>query len=701
MKNKLKILVAYHKRSALFSDDILEPIHLGRILAHKENKDGAINEDSFKWMCENMIGDDSGDNISHLNHYFNEFSGIYYAWKNYEKLGNPAFIGFMTYRCFFYMRDFKDGEAYFNFSDFSKYFWSRSDSKKLKEMVDSDKFDIILNMPVKLKESVKEQYQSRIALSEGHIASDIETMENIINSDFPHLSDEFRAYINGSESYFTNMFIMRKNVFFEFCEIVFPILFKYHQSIDYSNRNVFQQRMFISERVAGMAYGVLKRKYSWTHLPVSVVFNTSSLEEIKPAFKDSVAICASVDEFYLPYLFVMIDSLLKNANRDYKYEIYILHTSINVESQNKFLSYFKDLNVCVKFINVATLIGEQKFNNISFYTSNHIKEATYYRFFIPNLFKDFEKILYLDADMLVLSDISTLFFTDLGDNYLAAAKDYGIEYNLKSGNEHFKNYQLKTLEMKNPHNYFQAGCILYDIKKCLEIGFTDICLNALAKIKKPLLHDQDVLNSAFEGKVLNLELNWNYTWNIPIVFPNYSKYLSTSDIAKINEAKNNPYIIHYCDHIKPWNLPHLPKASLWWEYARKTPYYEEILFNQIKSVESQKKCGAIARVKNQLSYKIGAKILQAKSALNAIKLPFAILYLIAQHKIDLARYNSSLRINPTLKQPRLESYADYAEALKAKNHLSYRLGNALLKNPLTFLFKALKIYKDFKRSQKC
>ncbi|KQH56827.1 glycosyl transferase, partial [Campylobacter coli] len=91
---KVKILVGYHKPAVLLKDEILTPIHLGRALATQVSKDGEMSKEDFKWMCENMIGDDTGDNISHLNRYFCELTGIYWAWKNYDKLGNPDYIGF-------------------------------------------------------------------------------------------------------------------------------------------------------------------------------------------------------------------------------------------------------------------------------------------------------------------------------------------------------------------------------------------------------------------------------------------------------------------------------------------------------------------------------------------------------------------------------------------------------------------------------
>ncbi|EAH5218288.1 hypothetical protein D8J68_08795, partial [Campylobacter upsaliensis] len=102
--------------------------------------------------------------------------------------------------------------------------------------------------------------------------------------------------------------------------------------------------------------------------------------------------------------------------------------------------------------------------------------------------------------------------------------------------------------------------------------------------------------------------------------------------------------------------------------------------------------GASDRVKNHLSYKIGMKFLKATNFVNIIKLPFAILSICLKHKKDQAVYNSMIRVNPKLALFPLESYADYNEALRITNYLSYRLGNAFIKHPITFIFRIYGIY---------
>ena len=70
-----KIFVTYKDRHKILKSNIITPIQTGRAIARE--------------VFEEMIGDDTGDNISHLNDKYCEASAMYWAWKNYEKIGNP------------------------------------------------------------------------------------------------------------------------------------------------------------------------------------------------------------------------------------------------------------------------------------------------------------------------------------------------------------------------------------------------------------------------------------------------------------------------------------------------------------------------------------------------------------------------------------------------------------------------------------
>ncbi len=104
--------------------------------------------------------------------------------------------------------------------------------------------------------------------------------------------------------------------------------------------------------------------------------------------------------------------------------------------------------------------------------------------------------------------------------------------------------------------------------------------------------------------------------------------------------------------------------------------------NQLQSKLSfQTKYGtAKSRIQNQLSYKLGqAMIINSKSLLGYLIMPMILLNIIISHKQAQKAYKLKIKKNPNLALPPLESYPDYKEALKEKECLTYKLGEALIK----------------------
>ncbi|WP_186306872.1 glycosyltransferase [Campylobacter coli] len=115
---------------------------------------------------------------------------------------------------------------------------------------------------------------------------------------------------------------------------------------------------------------------------------------------------------------------------------------------------------------------------------------------------------------------------------------------------------------------------------------------------------------------------------------------------------------------------------------------------------------AKSRIQNQLSYKLGqAMIANSKSLLGYIRMPFVLSYIKDKHKQEQKIYQEKIKKDPSLKLPSLESYPDYKEALKEKECLTYKLGEALIKANKTWykggyvklIFEIRKLKKEFGR----
>lgn len=193
---KIKILVAYHKPYKLPKGKIFVPIHVGRSVAYEKSKDGVISESDMQWLLKHMIGDDTGNNISNLNRDFCEMTALYWAWKNYDKLGNPDYIGLMHYRTFL----------------------------NLKKCA----LHKILNTNTIIAPNIDNflNYHNKI------IGPDI---KNINGVKYQNILDMNEKFLHDGFIYYKNIFIMPKKMFFTYCEMIFDILFAKYNSETHHN----------------------------------------------------------------------------------------------------------------------------------------------------------------------------------------------------------------------------------------------------------------------------------------------------------------------------------------------------------------------------------------------------------------------------------------------------------------------------------
>lgn len=168
-----------------------------------------------------MIFDNTGVNISDKNKLLNEMTSIYWMWKNYNKIGNPEYIGHNHYRRFFNLNDITDYENY----------------------------DIIISKPIFSSNSISllQQYGFYHVVDDLYLCIETIKNKNIV------FGENFERYlmISGTNYAPCNMFIMKKHLFFEWCEFLFPILFELESKIILSGRDNYQKRAlcFLTERI--------------------------------------------------------------------------------------------------------------------------------------------------------------------------------------------------------------------------------------------------------------------------------------------------------------------------------------------------------------------------------------------------------------------------------------------------------------------
>lgn len=256
----------------------------------------------------------------------------------------------------------------------------------------------------------------------------------------------------------------------------------------------------------------------------------------------------AVDNGYIPFLGVALSSLIENTSKENKYAIKVLFTSVTEENKARIKKYERE-NISIEFVDLNKQLEEIK---EKLYTRNYFSNTTYYRLFIPELYPEYDKAVYIDSDTVCLSDIAELYNTDMGDNLIAGIPDGVIQ-----AIDIFKDYVERVVGVADYNNYFNAGVIVMNLKELRDYKFEEKFIYMLEKIKFEVAQDQDYLNRLCKGRVKILDYSWN---RMPVMGK--------------TEGKIN--LIHYNLGAKPWYFDNVVYQEYFWEYAKKTEFYNEI-----------------------------------------------------------------------------------------------------------------------------
>ncbi len=263
-----------------------------------------------------------------------------------------------------------------------------------------------------------------------------------------------------------------------------------------------------------------------------------------------IPIFFAVDDGYCPFLAVAIQSLVDNASKENTYHIRVLNTDISEENRNELAKYEKN-NVRISFDDLSRQI-ESTADKL--YTRDYYSKTTYFRLFIPNLYPQYDKALYLDSDIVILDDIADLYNMDMGDALVAAAPDDVIQFN-----EAFRAYAEKVVGVADYHKYFNAGILLMNLRELRRFGLEEKFLFSLERVRFAVAQDQDYLNRLCKGRVKMFGRIWN---RMPIPDPG----IRTEDVK----------LIHYNLTFKPWHFENILYQDFFWRYAGKTKYFDKI-----------------------------------------------------------------------------------------------------------------------------
>lgn len=562
----IKILTAYHRKSELITTDIIKPIQVGTDI------NGVI--------CPQHLHDNTGDNISGKNGMYCELTAQYWAWKNLD----ADYYGFMHYRRYF---AFDCAELLKNELDDVLLPHLTPSALKTLHLTDDElektvaAYDVITAEPYDVKKTgfstVYKQYKAN------HKIKDLDLVLDIISEKHPEFRPSADKYLSSRMLCHANMYIMKKQLFFDYCEWLFDILAEYERRGEYKDYSLYQYRVcgFLAERLWGVYLTWLKENKNLRVLEAPVCFfeNTDENTPVTPAFaENNVPVVLAANDAYVPYLAVALKSLVENTSRERNYDIIVLHADITEENQARLTRELVHAeNISLRFKNVTPVFDE--YVKLDLRVVDQISKETYFRFLIQDIMPDYDKVVYIDSNLIFLADVAELYDTPMGTNLLAAVRDADSAGAFNELYPDYKQYQLEKMKLENPFDYLNAGVLLINLAE-MRKSFTVQEIMKFAASEKWHFLDQDVLNMLCEGRVTFLDMAWNVMmdWKIgtmsrmdAIVHAPHWLYLDYL------HSRNAPKIVHYAGIQKPWKCANCDFAEYFWQYARMTSFYEPLV----------------------------------------------------------------------------------------------------------------------------
>lgn len=416
-------------------------------------------------------------------------------------------------------------------------------------------------------------------------------------------------------------------------------------------------------------------------------------------------ICLCANESYMKFAAVMIHNILEKTQITNEtlaggggYIFHILCDFISRESREKFAKLQEILNSKYPTRIQIHELSDKEFHNTSKWKGNYV--ANFILKFAEVLPLEVEKALCLDLDMFVLCDLREIFSLPLQDKIAAVAQS-------------FQRFE------------FNSGLVLFNVQEWRVQNLQAKSI-AFLQANNPKFPDQDTLNAMIpKDKRLLVSPTYNFyphTKNVLVgIFQNENENPLYSITRKEYESLlKDIKIAHFLDCAKPWEAKfNLSKGKIrlslfrekWWENALKTPLFCEELLSLLQDLERKELEGFALNFlsplrdleeifKNtSLEYRLGRAMIR-HSKRNYLLLGWILFKVALQYKISQKLYGILSTYNPRLDnlEATLRIYADNPLILKCKNHLSYRLGVALIKAHKTW-YKGgyIKFFKEVKK----
>jgi len=296
-----------------------------------------------------------------------------------------------------------------------------------------------------------------------------------------------------------------------------------------------------------------------------------------------IPIVLAINSAYTKQATVVMYSALKNAKQSTKYSFFVITHDLK-DSDIKFID-----SVLRSHTNLTDLqiifVSDSDYNSIPLI--GRFGREAFFRLFIPKLLPNLDKLIYLDSDTMVLSDLTQLFDTNVDGKAYAACSEkrlYSYKWNvlvcrdMQSRFEFFDKIGFDILD--NQTHYTNSGVMIINNKYWIQHNWLDRAMNFVAQNIGDInfsCPDQDALNILAwqDGVDSRVYLDWKYNVSNNFVLDKCDKQnlVLQANFRSLyydgNSGKDfEPAIIHYAGGIKPWNGGTELLSAKYREYAK-------------------------------------------------------------------------------------------------------------------------------------
>lgn len=260
-------------------------------------------------------------------------------------------------------------------------------------------------------------------------------------------------------------------------------------------------------------------------------------------------VVAFTPNYFIPVATCLYSLFENTDDKNLFHVICLLSEELSIELKEK-IQLIGAEKATYSFINLQ---GKLK----DIYVDAKYTEAASYRLLLPDLLPEYDKVLYIDCDVIVRNDLGYLYHSvDLKDNYLAAVFEAPMD---------FQQDHLKAIGVDSG-SYINSGFLMMNLKQLREDNMVEKFIEA-SKAEYLEFPDQDVLNQLCRGRILGLPPYYNSIRTFYL--PQYKYYFLEKYTEKDWEEVWSHGTIHYTG-TKPWN-DFTIEFKTWWQYYDQLP----------------------------------------------------------------------------------------------------------------------------------